>query len=271
MPETNSGNKIYGYDENLWYEMLKSQYWTGDRDIDLIEVLLRKKGRIKRILDLGCGVGRISNRLAVCGFEVTGIDLSKKCIEEAKRDAKKLGVSKNTNYFVGDYKEFCLDPTTPSEFDAAICILAPAWKTVDDMRVFFSSLCKKIRKKGILILVDILKEKFLNSLLSSPSIQNWFRFSEDILSLHTWNYDPVNSRVRTEKVFYRRSGENLRYVVRIKQEYALYSINDYFEALSKSWRIEGIFTFPINMLRLDNFNDPWWLFSTIIVAESNPP
>ncbi|MGC8936231.1 MAG: class I SAM-dependent methyltransferase [Candidatus Methanomethylicaceae archaeon] len=263
----NSHGSIYGYEESLWYETLKTQYSTGERDIDLIEMILRGNGRVERILDLGCGIGRISNRLAVRGFWVTGIDLSKKCIEEAKRIAKETGASSNTEYFVGDYIEFCSNPATPSGFDAVICALAPAWKTNKEMRAFFEKLSMKIRKNGILILVDIVKERFLNSLISSPSIQNWFRFSEDLLSLHTWKYDPASSRVKTRKEFYRRDGKNLRFITIIEQEYTIKPINEYFEALSPAWKIENIYVPPLDLIRLDYFNDPWWLFSTLIVAK----
>lgn len=263
----NSPGKIYGYDESLWYETLKTQYWTGERDIDLIETILRRMGRVEHILDLGCGMGRISNRLAISGFRVTGIDLSEKCIEEAKRVAKEKGVSSNTEYFVGDYIEFCSSPATPSGFDAVICVLAPAWKTIDEMRAFFTKLSMKIRKDGILILVDIVKERFLTSLISSPSIQNWFRFSEDLLSLHTWKYDPACSRVKTRKEFYRRDGRNLRFIAIIEQEYTIKSINEYFEALSQTWKIENIYVPPLDLIHLDYFNDPWWLFSVSIVAK----
>lgn len=260
-------SKIYGYDESLWFETLKSQHWTGDRDIDFIEMLLRKKGVSGLILDLGCGVGRISNRLAARGYKVIGIDISSRCVEEARRIAEEMGVSHNTEYFVGDYKKFCQSPETPCGFDAAICILAPAWKSIDEMRAFFDILRTKIKERGILILVETLKEKFLLSLISSPSIQNWFRFSGEILSLHTWRYDPENSIVKAEKEFYRRHGMNLKYIKRIEREYRLYSISDYLEALSQGWKIEGVYNPPLNMLCLDNFNDPWWLYSAIILAE----
>ncbi|MCX8205319.1 MAG: class I SAM-dependent methyltransferase [Candidatus Nezhaarchaeota archaeon] len=259
--------RMYGCDEELWREVLKGHYWTGERDVELVEALLRRKGQVRSVLDLGCGVGRISNRLAARGFKVTGIDLSSRCIEEARRIAEETGVSKNTDYIVGDYREFCADPGGHGVFDAAICILAPAWSTLSEMSTFFNSLSRKVREGGFFILIDVVKERLLNLLTSLPSAQNWFTFSGNILSLHTWRYDPVSSRIRAKKELYRRDGECLRFITKIEREYDPYSISDYIRALSHRWRVEDVYLPPISIARLEQFNDPWWLFSAIITAE----
>lgn len=45
-----------------------------------------------RVLDVGCGVGRWSCRLAACGAQVTGIDVSPTMIEEARRRSEAQGL-----------------------------------------------------------------------------------------------------------------------------------------------------------------------------------
>lgn len=261
-------NKIYGYDEKLWYDVITAQEKTGDRDAWIIESIVRRGGSCERILDLGCGVGRISNRLAARGFKVTGIDLSRLCVKEARRQSKILGISKNVTYLIGDYKKLCADPDFPARFDVALCILAPSWKTLEEMSDFFAILKSKMRQGARLVLVETVKERFITSLLSAPSIQSWFRVSNGILSLHHWKYDALGSKVWAEKEFYKRQGNAYLQIARIEQEYALHSISDFVKALSDSgWKMKSIEEIPLNILAISEFNDPWWLFSALITAE----
>lgn len=52
------------------------------------------------VLDLGCGHGRIANRLAERGCRVTGLDVSPTFLNRAREDAAALGVS--VDYVRGD-------------------------------------------------------------------------------------------------------------------------------------------------------------------------
>jgi SAM-dependent methyltransferase len=54
------------------------------------------------VLDVGCGVGRWSHRLAARGARVTGVDLSPTMIAEAKRRASKRGVAERCRFETQD-------------------------------------------------------------------------------------------------------------------------------------------------------------------------
>jgi 2-polyprenyl-3-methyl-5-hydroxy-6-metoxy-1,4-benzoquinol methylase len=58
-----------------------------------------------RVLDVGCGVGRWSRRLAKRGAHVTGIDLSPTMIAEAKRRAAQEGVGARCRFETQDLSE----------------------------------------------------------------------------------------------------------------------------------------------------------------------
>ena len=55
-----------------------------------------------KVLDVGCGVGRWSRRLAARGAQVTGIDLSPTMISEARRRAALQGVARQCRFLVQD-------------------------------------------------------------------------------------------------------------------------------------------------------------------------
>lgn len=56
----------------------------------------------ERVLDVGCGIGRWSRRLAARGAKVTGVDLSPTMIAEARRRAAAQGVAARCRFLAQD-------------------------------------------------------------------------------------------------------------------------------------------------------------------------
>lgn len=69
---------------------------------------------VKRVIELGCGSGRLVCDMATRGFEMTGLDLNPTALEYCKKKLKKLGVKGEA--VVGDMTKFKFD----EPFDAAI-------------------------------------------------------------------------------------------------------------------------------------------------------
>ncbi len=74
----------------------------SDAEADLIWQLLELRPGL-RVLDLACGHGRIANRLAARGAEVTGLDFSEVFLQRARQDARERGVS--VHYVQGDMRD----------------------------------------------------------------------------------------------------------------------------------------------------------------------
>jgi SAM-dependent methyltransferase len=73
-------------------------------------------GRGSRILDAGCGPGRLGGELAVRGHHVVGFDVDPELIEAARRDHP------DVNWFVGDLAELDLPAQGITEaFDLIVC------------------------------------------------------------------------------------------------------------------------------------------------------
>jgi ubiquinone/menaquinone biosynthesis C-methylase UbiE len=89
----------------------------SDADADLIERLLAPTPG-SRILDLGCGHGRITNRLASRDITatVTGLDASALFLDHARADAEARGLT-NVQYVLGDMRAL---PFESASFDIVI-------------------------------------------------------------------------------------------------------------------------------------------------------
>jgi 2-polyprenyl-3-methyl-5-hydroxy-6-metoxy-1,4-benzoquinol methylase len=70
-----------------------------------------------RALDVGCGDGMLSRRLAPLVDQVTGIDLDQPSIDVARRET----AATNVEYVVGDILTY---PFDPESFDVVVCVMA---------------------------------------------------------------------------------------------------------------------------------------------------
>ncbi|MBX7070025.1 MAG: methyltransferase domain-containing protein [Microthrixaceae bacterium] len=99
---------------SAWYiERWRSMAAAGD-DLDgearLVDAMAPRGARI---LDAGCGTGRVGGRLAALGHRVTGIDLDPVLIEAARAEHP------NAEWIVGDLAEVDLGAT--ERFDVIVC------------------------------------------------------------------------------------------------------------------------------------------------------
>jgi SAM-dependent methyltransferase len=95
-----------------------------EREIAFLEEIFRRHGNIKKVLDVGCGNGRIDLPLAEKGYEVLGLDAN----EQFLQSALKKSIEKNTpgvEFKKGDIIDYS-DAVKPGTRDAVIY----TWHTI---------------------------------------------------------------------------------------------------------------------------------------------
>ena len=105
-----------------------------------------------KCLDIGCGGGLLSERIARLGASVTGIDVTKSSIEVAKTHALNSGLS--INYINTDISSF-IKKKSAKKFD--LIIASEVIEHLDNRSLFFKEVSKLLKNKGILILTTINK------------------------------------------------------------------------------------------------------------------
>ena len=89
------------FDEDYLYFYGPHLEAVSDAQTETVWRLLKLEPGME-VLDLACGHGRIANRLAQRGVQVTGLDATPLFLEQARRDAAERGVE--VDYVCGDMR-----------------------------------------------------------------------------------------------------------------------------------------------------------------------
>ena len=165
------GESLFIKNAKLYAMTLESQWKNGEESAKLIADILRERGIKKaRVLDIPCGIGRISVPLARLGHLVTGVDMSPYFIEVAKRKARQFKVSRRTSFVVGRMKE--VDALLRRDsFDAAINVFTSiGFGTERDDRKFFEGTRRVVRRGGLFIIAALAKQGLHSFALHAESV-----------------------------------------------------------------------------------------------------
>jgi SAM-dependent methyltransferase len=131
---------------NKWDEKAKNyaRYSTRANSFEANVMETLKKLNIdfkdKKILDVGCGTGVYTLKIAQLAKSVVGIDFSEKMLEVLKEDAKKLNITNITTHH-STWDDFNLNNQI---YDISICTMSPAVKTQEQLEKFHKSAKIKI-------------------------------------------------------------------------------------------------------------------------------
>lgn len=95
-------------------------------DAAITELTAGYIGRRERVLDVGCGYGRIAIPLAARGYQVTGLDLSEPLLGSARTEARAQGVQ--LPLALGNMTRL---PFSNESFDSVICLWSAFWEVLN--------------------------------------------------------------------------------------------------------------------------------------------
>lgn len=125
----------------------------------------------KRLLDVGCGTGSLAITLSVMGIEVTGIDLNKNMIDQARTKAEELGTT--PEFYVMDMHKLT-DNLAGKSFEAVSCLgnTLVHMNSLDEVREALIQFDKLLIPQGMMILQVLNYDKVLKEGITTlPTIE----------------------------------------------------------------------------------------------------
>tara|TARA_Y100000741_G_scaffold364383_1_gene355226 strand:+ start:3825 stop:4655 length:831 start_codon:yes stop_codon:yes gene_type:complete len=170
--ENNQKNYVHKYfDENteLWTTIYKEKNLLPliiqQREENVINFIksLNLKNNAK-ILDLGCGTGLTCEKLIKMGFNVVGLDCSKKMIDEAKKNCNFTEFNGNYEFDICDAENLSLESNT---FDVVIAMGLVEYLNLDIQAI---KEMKRVVKKGGYLIITFPNRIALSNILNPKQL-----------------------------------------------------------------------------------------------------
>jgi SAM-dependent methyltransferase len=208
----------------LWLHFLDRGWRQSRIPVQAIMKILKKHGITNgRFLEVACGNGRICIPVAKRGFSVTGIDISKLYIEDAK---KRAIVNKVKARFVcGDMRK--LRQFVSGKYDVVLSV----WTSIGyyskktDQKVF-KMVAEGLRENGLFLILNTMSQEYL----LNHYCASLYNETDKYLVLHKGQiFDRFHSTNTERWVFYEKSGIDLKYVDELDLCLRIYSLAEIVE------------------------------------------
>lgn len=133
---------------------------------------------IRRILDVGCGGGYLSEEFAKAGFAVTGLDPVRKSVQAAGDHARQSAL--DIRYLAGEGEDL---PFRTASFDAVLC--CDVLEHVTDYRRVVAEIARML-KPGGLFFFETVNRNVLSWLFMIKFLQDWKYTAVMDRDLHAW-------------------------------------------------------------------------------------
>ena len=220
----------------------------GVREAELVAGLFERHGVPvgSRVVELGCGIGRVGVPLAARGYWVSCLDISPRFVERAREYAGLVGVSGRFEAVVGDAWE-ASRLLGRERYDAVLFF----WTTLLGYRGSVESDLALLGEAARLARVGgrlfILRQAHRDLLVCRRSLCGFspvFKGGEDygIVVVEDAFFDPIGSVLENTWTYYRRSGDDLVFAGRAGFRIRIYSVTELVDLAGRvGWRLEGVY------------------------------
>lgn len=223
-----------------WLHGLMRGLPRAEDTVESIHKILTENGITEgKILDICCGIGRLSIWLAKKGFEVVGLDLASLYIEEALRKVSEFGVESNVKFLVGDMRNIDEIVGSESPFDCVINF----WNAigfygdkVDEM--IFTKVRRMTKKGGILIIGET---DHTGQLMFRLNKRRFFE-NDNYLILNDASMDYITNMFTATFRYYTKEGDILKYFDTFDYQVRVYSVSELSSLLERAgWKVIGAY------------------------------
>lgn len=171
-----------------------------DEWVDYIEAIYRREGlKPNTILEIACGTGNITNRLAKKGYDIVGVDISNEMLTFAKNKAYNIGVY--VKYLNQDMRELYYN----KKLDSILC-LCDGFNYIleeNDLLAIFKRIYSLLKEDGLFIF-DISSYYKLSVILGNNVYAESF---ENVSYIWENYFDDVNGICELDLTIFKRKNE----------------------------------------------------------------
>lgn len=237
---TSWDTKLYQENSEYYLREFRVRMPEGKEIGSMIDQVLKERfpNRFKQgiinILDIPCGIGRISIPLAELGHKVTGIDYSRAFLEEAIKFGNSSTHKENLSFINADMHKLDSVINTGKKFDLIVNYWTSfGYGTREEDLKFLISLRKLAHSFSILLIETWHRE----NIVTFP-ISRTFYDTDDTLHLVYNDISPENNYVKSKHIVYHKNENSIRKITEFTSSIRLYSTNELKSLLQESgWKI----------------------------------
>lgn len=203
-----------------------------------INKYLRDKGyEISNVLDIPCGLGRLSIEMSKFGYKVTGIDISTQFLSIARSKSSNENISKKVNFIEADMYNDDLREVIGKNPDLILnWWTSIGYKNQSDDVEFFKNL-HKISHHGTIFMLQIWHRNFV---ITHPIKRTWKQLKSGYVLIE-YNISNFNSLVESRRKYYKLNNNFLEYEGEFNTRVILYDLADLAQMLKKTgWEVIDI-------------------------------
>ncbi|HEY4601310.1 MAG TPA: class I SAM-dependent methyltransferase [Cerasibacillus sp.] len=114
--------------------------------VDFTKEIIRRRGPVKQIVDLGCGTGELTIRLAREGYQLIGVDYSHDMLAVAEQ---KASLSHDIQWIQKDIRE--LEGFSHNDMIVSYCDVINYITTEEDLLLVFNNAYRSLREGGLFV------------------------------------------------------------------------------------------------------------------------
>ena len=199
------------FESDFYINEMVKVWEEGKKWADWIAELASRYGLGKRVLDVPCGVGRVSSYLVSQKFEVTGVDISDRMLEIAKKNVP------NAKFIKGDMRKLS-EILGNEKYDIVVNLFNSLgyYNEEDDMDILFSI---KSVTRGIAVL-NLDNRDYV--IFNMPEIR--YSYVPPYMVVDTSRFEPTTSRVEVIRKYLDSKGNEVGSLEYSQRYYSLHEV-----------------------------------------------